>query len=272
MRSLKSWTLLLVAAAAGFGSIPVQAQHTFRVYAGVAPTDYSIKFDSNAFPVYANKTAKSDYLGTNVGFSWIAPNRIYADLSIQRSGSATHDLWSNTTIGVGGPAAPDQDFSHDSEVITVGYIHVLQQGQTISGFGGLRHGKTILNAPFGATVPGFAGTINWSKDIFESRGVFFGAAWGLPALGGSISLSGALAFMAGTWEDDAGFSADANANVGLSLNESYTYRITQALGVTGDVRFQSYGYNFSRPSGAGSVDYNVNERIASLGVRLSYQF
>jgi hypothetical protein len=264
--------MLLLAAAAGFGSLSAQAQHVFRPYVGVAPTSYSIKFDSNAFPGYANKTAKADYLGANVGFSWITPERIYADISVQRSGSATHDLWKDATIGTGGPAAPDQDFSHNSEVLTVGYIHLLSGGQTLSGFGGLRHGKTTLNAPQNATIP--QGTITWSKDTFETQGVFFGAAWGLPALGGSISLGGAVAFMGGNWKNDGNppFEADANATVGVSLNASYTYRLGQSWGVTADVRLQSYGYNFTRDTSTGSIDYNVNESIRSIGARVSYQF
>jgi len=260
--------MLLPVFAVGFGSPAAHAQNTFRVYAGIAPTTYSIAFDNNGPTGYTNKTAKADYLATNVGFSWISPQRIYVDLSLQRSGSATHDLWKDATGG--NPPGPEQDFSHDSEVLTAGYIHVLSQGQTISGFGGLRRGKTTLAAPQGGTVP--AGTITWSKDIFESKGVFFGAAWGLPAMGGSISLGGALAFLGGTWKDDAGFESDANATLGVSLNASYTYRFAQAWGVTADVRYQSYGYNFTRPTATGSVDYNVNERIASIGARVSYQF
>lgn len=271
MRSFKS-LMLLLAAAAGFSSVPAQAQHVFRPYVGLAWTDYSIKFDSNAFPVYANKTAKSTYLAPNVGISWITPQRIFVDFTVQRSGSATHDLWNDALLG--GSPAGEQDFSYNAEALTVGYVHLLSQGQTISGFGGLRHGKTTLNAPRGATVPGFAGTITWSKDVFDSKGIFFGAAWGLPAWGGSINLSGALAILGGNWKDDDNpqFNADANATVGLGLNASYTYRFAQAWGVTADIRLQSYGYNFTRPTTTGSIDYNVNERIASLGARVSYQF
>lgn len=268
MRSpiLKLWMLLPVASV-GFLSSAAQAQNTFRVYAGVAPTNYSISFDSNAFLEYRNKKAKSDYLATNVGFSWISPQRIYADLSVQRSGSATHDLWKDATIG--GSPAPEQDFSHDSEVLTAGYIHVLSQGMTVSGFGGLRHGKTTIAAPRGGTIP--AGVITWSRDSFDSRGVFFGAAWGMPALGGSISISGALALMGGKWTDDLTFSSDADSTVGFSFNAGYTYRFAQAWGVTADYRFQSYSYGFTRGTTT-PVTYNVNENISSIGARVSYQF
>jgi hypothetical protein len=259
--------MLLPVLAVGFGSPAAHAQNTFRVYAGLAPTTYSIAFDNNGPTGYTNKTAKADYLATNVGFSWISPQRIYVDLSLQRSGSATHDLWKDATGG--NPPGPEQDFSHDSEVLTAGYIHVLSQGMTVSGFGGYRHGKTTLAAPLGGTVP--AGVITWSKDFFDSRGVFFGAAWGMPALGGSVSVSGALALMGGKWTDDVAFSSEADSTVGFSLNASYTYRFAQAWGVTADYRFQTYNYAFNQNS-AVFLPYDVTEKINSIGARVSYQF
>ena len=265
--SLKLW-MLLPAVAGGFLSTGAQAQNTFRVYAGIAPTTYSMSFDNNGPTGYKNKTAKADYTAKNVGFSWISPQRIYADVSLQRSGSATHDLWKDATLPGGGPA-PEQDFSHDSEILTAGYIHLLSDGMTVSGFGGLRHGKTTLNAPKGATVP--AGTITWSKDFFESRGVFFGAAWGMPALAGSISLSGALALMGGKWTDDVSFNNKADSTVGFSFNASYTYRFAQAWGVTADYRYQTYKYAFNQTSTV-FLPYDVTEKISSIGARVSYQF
>jgi hypothetical protein len=140
---------------------------------------------------------------------------------------------------------------------------------TVSGFGGLRRGKTTLAAPRGGTVP--AGVITWSKDFFDSRGVFFGAAWGMPALGGSISVSGALALMGGKWTDDVTFSSEADSTVGFSLNASYTYRFAQAWGVTADYRFQTYNYAFNQNS-AVFLPYDVTEKINSIGARVSYQF
>ena len=271
MRSptLKPWMLLPVVAAA-FLSPAAQAQDTFRVYAGLAPTTYSIAFDNKSPTAYTSKTAKAKYVATNVGFSWISPQRIYVDLSLQKSGgSATHDLWKDATGG--NPPGPEQDFSHDSEVLTAGYIHVLSEGQTLSGFGGLRRGKTTLAAPQGGSVP--AGTLTWSKDFFESKGVFFGAALGMPASGGSISLSGALALLGGRWSNDSTtnpYSNDAKATVGFSFNAGYTYRFGQAWAVAGDYRLQAYRYGFKQSTTTQA--YNVTEKISSIGARVSYQF
>jgi hypothetical protein len=248
--------MLLPVVAAGLLSPAVQAQQTFRVYGGLAFTDYSIKFDSNAFPGYANKTAKSDYLAPTIGFTWVSPQRVFVDASYQTSLSATHDLWKDLN-------SQDQDFSRTSYTVTAGYVHVLSGGSTITGFGGLTGGKSTLNAPGPPTMP-------WTEDVFTSNGVFGGAAWGMPALGGSISFSGALALMSGKWTDDTGFSAEAKSTVGFSLAGSYTYRITPAWGVTADLKIQNYAYTFD-PTGT-APDYKVTENIKALGARVSYQF
>ncbi len=254
MRSFKSWMLFL-AVAAGFSSLSAQAQHVFRPYAGLAWTDYSIKFDSNAFVGYQNKTAKSDYLAPIVGFTWVSPQRIYVDAQYQTSLSATHDLWKDIT-----PA--DQDFERQTFNLTGGYVHVLQSGISISGFGGYTAAKSTLKAP----GPPF---MAWREDVFKSSGIFIGAGAGFPGLGGQFSVSLALAALKGTWTDDTGFEAKASSAGGASLGAGYTYRVTPALGVTADIKIQNYSYTFS-PSGF--PDYTVNENTRALGARVSYQF
>lgn len=260
----KLWILCLVVAA-GFLSTAAQAQQTFRVYAGVAPTTYSIAFSGSAPTGYSSKTAKSSYTAENVGFSWVLPQRIYFDLSYQKSLSADHDLWKDSNAA----NASKQDFSNNAITLTGGYIHVMPSGMSITGFGGFRKSESTLNAPRGATIP--AGTITWSKDIFDSRGVFVGAGLGLPALGGQFSFSGALAFLGGTWKDDQTFNSKADYTIGYSLNAGYTYKFTQALGVTADLRYQVYNFGFNQNSTVFAA-YDVTEKIASAGVRLSYQF
>ena len=258
IQTFKLWMLLPVVAA-GFVSSAAQAQHTFRPYAGLALTNYSIKFDSNGFPGYANKTAKSDYLAPTIGFTWVSPQRIFVDASFQTSLSATHDLWKDIT-------SQDQDFSRTSYTVTGGYVHVLSGGSTVSIFGGLTGGKSTLNAP--------RPPLGWSEDVFTSFGPFVGGAWGMPALGGSISISGALALMAGNWKDNTPapntFDADAKSTVGFSFGAGYTYRITPAWGVTADLKIQNYAYTFD-PTGT-APDYKVTENIKALGARVSYQF
>ena len=256
-------SMLLSVVAAGLLSSAVQAQQTYRVYGGLALTDYSIKFDNNApnfggSADFRNKTAKSSYLAPTIGFTWVSPQRIYVDASYQTSLSADHDLWTSST-------SQKQDFSRSSYTVTGGYVHVLPSGNTVSGFGGLTRGKSTLHAP-GAPI-----TTGWTEDVFTSNGVFGGAAWGMPALGGSISISGAIALLGGTWTANDGYRAEAKSTVGFSLGGGYAYRITPALGVTADLKIQNYSYTFD-PPGTVNPDYNVTENIKALGARVSYQF
>ena len=246
------------------------AQSAFRLYAGLAPTKYSISFDNNAPLGYAGKTAKSDYLAESLGLTWVSPKGIYVDLSGQLSSrNATHDLWKDSTV------KQEQNFTHDAYTLTGGYSHGLASGVSISGFGGYTNGKTTLSAPRNATVPSSAGplVIDFSKDIFESNGIFLGVGAGIPALRGQFSASVAIAGMKGKWKDDNGFNNKADTTFGFSLGGGYTYPITQSLGITADLRHQQYKYNFGVVNATVAVPaYTVTEKITSLGVRLGYRF
>ncbi|MGB5081012.1 MAG: hypothetical protein WBO23_09760 [Burkholderiales bacterium] len=240
-----------------FLATAVQAQSgVFRVYAGLAPTIYRISFDNNA--PYADKTAKSSYFAANLGLTWVSPRGIYVDLSGQKSLSAKHDLWDDTV-------SDKQKFTRDSYTLTGGYIHVLSGGVSISGFGGYTHGKTTLSAPQGVFL--------FSKDIFESNGIFLGAGAGVPALGGQFSGSLAIAGMKGNWKDDNVFDNDADTTIGFSLGGAYTYKISESLGVTADLRYQQYKFDFGVAAATPTAPpYTVTEKILSGGVRLGYQF
>ncbi len=261
---IELWALLFVFA---FFPAATQAQGAFRLYAGLAPTSYSISFDSNAPVGYAGKTAKSTYLAENLGLTWVSPKGIYVDLSGQWSGrNATHDLWKDSTV------TQKQDFTHDTYTLTAGYSHSLASGLSISGFGGYTHGKTTLAAPKGAVIPG-GFTLLFSEDVFQSNGIFIGVGTGMAAIGGTVSASVAIAAMKGTWKDNNGFNNDADYTFGFSLGGGYTYPITPSLGVTADFRYQQYRYDFGVINATVTQPaYAVTEKIASLGVKLGYRF
>ncbi len=250
MKTLRTelWALLLVSAICPAAA---QAQSAFRLYGGLAPTSYKISFDQNA--PNSNQTAKSSYTAANAGLTWISPKGIYVDFAVQQSLSAHHDLWNSVT-------SQKQDFSHDTYTLTGGYSHAFTQGVSVSGFGGYTVSNTQLNAP---SVLGF------TKDKFDSQGIFVGAGAGVPALRGQFSGSIALAGMKGKWKNDSTFNNTADTTFGFSLGGAYTYPITPALGVTADLRYQQYKYNFGIVTTAA---YTVTEKIASLGVRLGYRF
>jgi hypothetical protein len=261
---IELWTLLFVFA---LSPAAAQAQNVFRLYAGVAPTGYKITFDQNApnlinpqnqvvVATYKNKTAKSSYTAANVGMTWVSPKGIYVDFAASQSLSATHDLWNSV------PNTPPQDFSHDSYTLTGGYSHGFSSGVSVSGFGGYLVSNTVLNAPFG-----------FSRDKFDSQGIFIGVGVGYPALGGQFSGSVAIAGMSGKWRDGATYNNSADYTVGFSLGGGYTYKFSQAWGVTADLRSQQYKYTFGAYTATTAQPaYSVKENISSLGVKLSYQF
>lgn len=250
---------IAICVAAGiFVPAAAQAQSTFRLYAGLAPTNYSIAFDNDITSNFKKgKTVKSSYTAANAGFSWITPIGLYIDLSGQKSpSSATHDLWTSVTT-------VPQDFSRTDAQLTLGYVRAFNGGATISGFGGFKVGTTTLSAP--------KPPVAFSTEEFKSQGVFVGVGGGFPLLGGQISVSGGIAFMGGKWTDDTGFSQTADYTLGYSLGGGYTYKFTPALGVTLDARYQQYNYSFNAYS-ATLPAYEIREKIASVGARLSYQF
>jgi len=254
---MKTYRIELWALPFAFAFFPAAAQAqvgTFRLYAGVAPTTYKISFDQNG--PYGSVTAKSSYTAANAGLTWISPKGIYVDLALQQSLSATHDLWNSV------PNTPPQDFSHDSYTLTGGYSHAFARGASISGFGGYIVSNTQLNAPKPPLL--------FSKDKFDGQGIFIGVGGGYPALGGQVSASLAIASMKGKWRDDNGFNNTADYTIGFSLGAGYTYKFSQAWGITGDIRSQQYKYNFGAYSALSQ--YSVKENITSLGVKVSYQF
>jgi len=262
-RVVNLYALFFATASAFFAASAHAQANTFRLYAGLVPTRYKLTFDGNANITvgpytYANRNATASYVALNLGGTWVSSMGIYVDLSAQKSLSAKHGMWSDI------PGGDKQDFSHDTYTLTGGYAYGLAKGVTVSGFGGGIFGRTELSVPSSA---GFG----FTKDEFDSRGFFIGAGAGIPALGGQVSGSGAIAFMRGKWTDDSGsYDNKADATRGLSLGGAYTYRLTETLGLTADVRFQQYSYDFK--SQLAVNPYTVKERIVSLGARLSYHF
>ena len=59
-----------------------------------------------------------------------------------------------------------------------------------------------------------------------------------------VSGSVALAGMTGKWRDDVSYNNSADYTVGFSLSAGYTYKFSQAWGVTADLRSQQYKYTF----------------------------
>ena len=254
MTTSKLWMCAVLSGIAGIflTTTAAQAQSgVLRVYGGLAPTSYRLALRDSISST--TTTATSNYVAANLGMTWVSPRGIYIDFSGQKSLSAKHDLWADT-------GNDSEKFSRDSYTLTGGYIYVLPKGVSVTGFGGYTYGKSTLSAP--------QGVFPWSKDFFESNGIFLGVGAGVPALRGQFTGSLAIAGMKGNESDDNGFDIKADTTVGFSLGGAYTQKLSEAWGITADVRYQQYKYDF----GSEISGYTVTEKITSVGFRLGYQF
>ncbi len=242
---------MLTAATFAIPEIAIAQEGLVRVRAGVASTNYNLKFDDVG--PYAGGEAKSSYTARGLGLTFISSGGFYVDILGQTSGDATHDLWK---------PRPDQKFSRDDFTLTLGVSFPSGSG-ALSVFGGLKSGTSELTTP--------AGIRAYTYDRFESTGVFFGLGYGFPAAGGQIGINGALAAMSGKWTDDAGFNNEADYTFGFSFGLSYTYTFGRNFGVIADFKTQSYSYDFGVYA-VNSPAYTIVERVNSFGLSGFVQF
>jgi hypothetical protein len=221
------------------------------VRAGLTSTTYDLEFDNNG--PYANAKATSKYTGKNVGVTIFSDSGCYFDVSGQTSGDATHDLWK---------PRPEQPFSRDDLTLTIGVTTQSDSGST-SFFGGLKTGSSELKAP--------PNVFSWTRDTFDSSGVFGGVGFGVPVAGGTFGMNAAVAVMSGEWTDDAGFQNEADYTVGYSLGVNYKYMIAPQFGISVDYKLQAYSYDFAVYSGTQPA-YTVVETLSSFGVNAILQF
>lgn len=243
----KVMATMVISAAAMALPQAVQAEGLVRIRAGVAPTDYTLSFSDTSQKI------KSDYTAKNVGLTFVSEGGFYLDMIGQTSGDATHDAYA--------PTYPDQKFTRTDFTLTLG-LSIPGQSGTGSVFGGFKAGSSEFSAP-----PGFS----WTKDTFSTAGIFFGAGYAFPAIGGQIGINGAIAFMSGTWEDDGvpKIKEDADYTFGYSFGLGYTYMFGKNFGLAVDYKWQHYSYGFDQ----GTLSpYTADENINSLGLTALVQF
>ncbi|MDH4190433.1 MAG: hypothetical protein OEW21_09530 [Betaproteobacteria bacterium] len=253
--------LILGATFAGFAAAASHAafadEGVIRARLVVSSNNYELSFDDKA--PYANRSAKSSYSMTGLGLTAVSAGGAYIDFVAQNSGSAKHDLWNNLA---GNP--PPQAFKREEAAVTLGVSTRMGEGAS-SAFLGYKTGTSTLDAP--------PLTFTWTKDIFESSGLFFGGGFAFPALNGNIGLNGALALMSGKWTDNdvPPYNNKADTTVGFSFGASYSYMFTGNVGMSIDWKYNAYSYNFAVYSVTVPA-YTVTEKINSIGVNLLAQF
>jgi len=246
-------------------SMPIQVafadEDVFRARLAVARTSDSITFDNSAPAGYKSKVAHSLFLMTGIGLTGLFKTERghgYIDFVSQRSGNATHDLWSDVT------AAP-QSYEREESTLTLGITGTPRERVAVSSFIGYKTGTSTLGA-----APGALGSYTFQKDRFSTSGAIIGIGMAFPAMGGYFGLNAAIAFMRGEWSDDhspTSYKAESKHTAGSGLGASYSYLFSKNVGMSAELKSNAYTYEFTSPS-----RYTVEEVVSSFGLSLFAQF
>lgn len=238
----KHVTLLAIAGlAACTVSATAMAENTVRLRAGVAAVQY-VAPDPNG-------DIKSDFNALLLGATLITDAGWFFDLGSRTSTSAK---WNAQDLF---PPLSDQDFERRDLTLTVGKA----LGNGLSVFGGYQAGDselTLDSTPLG-------GTKDWLKQ--KTQGFFVGVGKGFAVGNGTLALSGALGMMKAEITDSFGGPTEkSDSGSGVSLGLAYNYFFTKSIGITADLKYQSYRLKYA--------DFSGDERLTQLGLSLVGQF
>jgi len=215
----------------------------FRIKVGVGNATYTQ-------PWWTGTDIKSNYTQNLFGVSYLTSNGMFGDLSIKTSGSSAE--YNAKELGW---AANDLPFDRTETALTLGAVDT-------GGFGmflGLMSNKTVIE------------NLNY-KHTQTSAGISVGLGQAIPihsGSGGTISVTGAVGFMAAKWDQKAktgGTSATWNADsaFGYSIGAGYSYFFTKNVGMSFDWKYQSYKFDY--------VTFSGDEKVSSLTGAIQAQF
>lgn len=235
--------LVLVSLLAGLTAAPLLAnadEGAVRVRAGLGAVNFVSPSGSVNDP-----DLESTYAAVTVGGSYISAGGWFIDLGLRNSLSGE---WNATEH------QDDAFFYYPNDGKFVRKETTLTVGKAIGSgwslFGGMQSSKMEISYP--ETVAYFPFTLD-----AKGRLVFLGVSKGLPIGSGSLSISGAL----GSYSQEfAGGLVKSDGGAGASLGLSFSYPFTNSLGMTVDVRGQSYTVEYFGES--------AKENVGSVGLAL----
>lgn len=231
-----------------------QADVLFRPRATLGLMSYSLDNPNTQ----SNATTATATIG-GVGAT-IATENFYIDIATSTTLTGTHDGYI--------VAAADEEFERNDFIVTVGTSIT----DTASIFVGYRDGTTSIHDD-NYTIPYLA--------EFHSSGIFGGASLGIATETGALSVSGAIAFLAGELTDNSNqvppyyIEYDAEADtIGFSLGISYSSFFSETAGISLRGGFQSYSYvDFQDPNYFGSNQIpDLTETIFSADASIFFNF
>ena len=221
------------------------AENTVRLRAGVARLNYVSPDPSGDL--------KSDFNALLLGATVITESNWYVDLGSRTSMSAK---WNTSELfGDVFPGIEDQDFDRKDYTLTVGKA----LGDGLSVFGGFQNGESELKID----LTPFGGIAEWIKQ--KTQGFFGGVGKGFSMGNGVLALSGAIGIMNAEISYSDGSPSDkSDSGSGVSLGVAYNYFFTKNIGITAELKHQSYKLKYT--------DFSGDERLTQLGVSVLGQF
>jgi hypothetical protein len=253
MKIKKTIALVCLCGAAALVSQSAMADG-IKIRGGVTSNDYTLEdtpYNSSPYTV-----AKSTYSGTNLGLTWMMSDTAYLDFATS-NGSGTYDrIYSNR-------APVQSDFTRSDNAIILGAYIPNAGGSTGNVYVGWKDGKTTLGRALNYSTP--------TSFDFTASGLVFGGGIGIPAVGGTIGLSGGMGIMSGklvkTTTTTSTLSADYT--FGFSYGISYSYAFTPNFGISADYKGNLYNYTFD--SGL-TTQETINETFTTKGASLYLKF
>lgn len=216
------------------------AEVSVRTRAGVGYGSYSVssKIAKGTQTIDYN----ADYTAVPVGLTFITDNDLYFDLLYQSSSGNAKFSW----------AGGSPKFSRDDTTLTIGAIV-----KSFSIYMAYKSGKSTTSWPAG-----------YPADSFTASGFLAGLGWGMPIAKGTLTLSGGVGIMNGTYKYSDSTSINpltSDITVGFSAGAGYTYSFNQHLNFSADVRWQSYDYTFES-------NYSIKEGLSQAAINVAYTF
>lgn len=245
MKNYHSINLLLLSMIAITFQSNASAEVGLRIKTGLGVANYTSPSNIQGQP-----DLKMNFKMLNLGASLIElDSGVFIDLTNRSTlGSPTY----NTSELTGG-LIPDLPGERSENTITVGKI--LSDGYSV--FGGYQKNSTTLTIKFTSpsSQPGEA--------TLDLSGPFLGASKALNFGRGVVSTSAALAMMSAKVNDNLGSPEQSySAGLGFSLGISYSYPITDTIGLSADGKLQTY-----KPK-----DYGAADRLASFSLGINAKF
>lgn len=232
----------------------------FRIRGGLSAVAYS-----DTAPDGGHKL-NADYTAAILGFSWLNGDGWFIDLGVRNSLTRRWDAerLDASTSAIFGVALENADdgFSREETNLTLG--HALGEGFT--AFAGVQRADAQFKGVARRASPDISLKYRFAVD---ARMIFAGVSKTFGGRHGGLTVAGALGVLdqevrLRTADNSLSSTQRAKGGTGGSLAVSYLHAISPALGLSADLRLQSFAADYERDA--------TRQNIASLGFAVLGRF